>query len=110
MPDAVLELLRRNLAAAEADVLRLQEAIATITSPVPAKPGNRTETPGNRDAVTPRRILRAVGDAPGTTTSTLAKRLDGDQDQILASLKQMETDGKVKRTGERRGTRWHLAA
>ena len=54
------------------------------------------------------KILQLLTGPDGQTTSTLAKTTGGDQSQILQLLKEAETDDKVKRSGARRATRWHL--
>ncbi len=43
----------------------------------------------------------------GLTTSALAERTNGDRDQVLTLLRELEAAGKIRRTGQRRGTRWH---
>jgi hypothetical protein len=42
------------------------------------------------------------------STSELAKATSGRPDQILALLRELEKTDQIRRTGERRGTRWHL--
>ena len=42
------------------------------------------------------------------STANLAKQADAASDQVLTLLRELEAAGKVKRTGERRGTRWHM--
>jgi hypothetical protein len=42
------------------------------------------------------------------STSELAKASSGRPDQILALLRELEKDDQIRRTGQRRGTRWHL--
>jgi hypothetical protein len=43
----------------------------------------------------------------GLTTAALAERASADRDQVLTLLREMETAGRVRRTGQRRSTRWH---
>jgi DNA-binding IclR family transcriptional regulator len=59
-------------------------------------------------AVTAGALLSVVAEHPGQTNSWLAKHTGGDQTQLLALLKTAEQDGRVRREGERRGTRWWL--
>jgi hypothetical protein len=54
------------------------------------------------------KILQLLTGPEGQTTSALAKTTGGDQSRILVLLKEAEADDKVKRSGERRATRWHL--
>jgi hypothetical protein len=41
------------------------------------------------------------------TTSALAEQTGGNRDQILTLLRELEAAGRIRRTGQRRGTRWH---
>jgi hypothetical protein len=43
----------------------------------------------------------------GLTTSALAERTNGDRDQVLTLLRELEAAGRIRRTGQRRSTRWH---
>jgi predicted Rossmann fold nucleotide-binding protein DprA/Smf involved in DNA uptake len=51
--------------------------------------------------------LLAKTDENGITTANLAKEANADADQVLELLRELERDGKARRTGQRRGTRWH---
>jgi hypothetical protein len=77
-------------------------------TPRPARP----KTPRPRA----RRALRAVpadhvesllSGNGGLTTSELAARADANRDHVLGLLRELEAAGRVRRTGQRRGTRWH---
>ena len=43
----------------------------------------------------------------GLTTSVLAERTNGDRDQVLTLLRELEAAGRIRRSGQRRSTRWH---
>jgi hypothetical protein len=43
----------------------------------------------------------------GLTTAALAEQAGADRDQVLNLLRDLETARRVRRTGQRRGTRWH---
>jgi hypothetical protein len=43
----------------------------------------------------------------GSTTAQLAELANGKPEQVLTLLREMESAGRARRTGERRGTRWH---
>ena len=43
----------------------------------------------------------------GLTTSALAEEAGGDRDHVLRLLRELESAGRVRRTGQRRATRWH---
>lgn len=49
-----------------------------------------------------------LADTGGLTTSALAEKANGDRAQVLILLRELETAGRVRRTGERRSTRWHV--
>jgi hypothetical protein len=43
----------------------------------------------------------------GITSTALAELADGGRDQVLGVLRELEAAGRARRTGQRRGTRWH---
>jgi hypothetical protein len=43
----------------------------------------------------------------GLTTSALAEQTNGDRDQVLTLLRELESAGRIRRSGQRRSTRWH---
>ena len=43
----------------------------------------------------------------GVPAKTIRSRFKATDNQVLRVLKGLESEGKVKRTGERRSTRWH---
>ncbi len=117
----ILSTLKDRLAEAETETQSLRNAIAALEGSKPTK--NGTDKPNGRprrkpiravDAETDYKVIPAgklvslIAKTDGVTTSTLAKTTGGEQTQILALLKEAETDGKVKRSGARRGTRWHV--
>jgi len=59
------------------------------------------------EAVPTGKLLKLVNDHPGSSTSQLAALANGDQAQILVLLREAETNRNVRRSGARRGTRWH---
>ena len=61
-----------------------------------------------RTEVVPAGKLEAVlAQHDGITTAQLAKLTNGRPEQVLTLLREMEAAGQARRTGERRGTRWH---
>ena len=48
-----------------------------------------------------------LSDTGGLATAALAERANADRDQVLTLLRELETAGRVRRTGQRRATRWH---
>ena len=122
MADDVLNMLRGRLAEAEGDAQRLREAIRVLEradfgadgqTQRPASTRRRSSRPKperatKRDPVPAGKLVKAISETDGLTTSALAKQLAGDQRQILAVLKELEAKGEIKRQGQRRATRWHL--
>jgi hypothetical protein len=53
-------------------------------------------------------LERLLADSDGLTTSALAQQAGGDREQVLTLLKELEAEGRVRRSGQRRGTRWRL--
>jgi ABC-2 type transport system ATP-binding protein len=84
-------------------------AETTLAEPAPTAPKRAAAKRRKRAAeVVPAgklEVLLAATD--GMTTSALAERSGGDRDQVLTLLRELETAGRVRRSGERRSTKWH---
>ncbi len=100
-----------------AEIARFEDAKRALSngSATPAEAqGNGTQTkPRKRRQKT--QVLLAdqlesiLGETTdGLSTSAIAQQGGADPSQVLTLLRALEKDGKVRRTGERRGTRWHL--
>jgi hypothetical protein len=50
---------------------------------------------------------RLLASTNGLTTAGLAKQAGAERDQVLALLRDLEKARRVRRTGQRRTTRWH---
>jgi hypothetical protein len=59
------------------------------------------------EVLLPETAERMLIASDGLTTAGLAEEAAADRDQVLALLRELENVGRVRRTGERRGTRWH---
>ena len=59
------------------------------------------------DTISGDRLESLLSDNGGLTTSALAEKTGGDRDQVLNLLRELETGGRIRRTGQRRATRWH---
>jgi hypothetical protein len=71
--------------------------------------GKQHAKSAKRPEVVPAEKLQVLlGSSDGVTTTVLAEQASGDRDQVLTLLRELEAAGRVRRTGERRGTRWHL--
>jgi predicted Rossmann fold nucleotide-binding protein DprA/Smf involved in DNA uptake len=57
--------------------------------------------------LTPEKVVSLVTTS-GVAASEIRAKTGGSADAVLRVLKQLESDGAVKRTGERRSTKWHL--
>jgi hypothetical protein len=109
---------RRARPAGELPRTRASAASRHETSPeVAQEPPARSREPTPKSA---RRTARRASPTPsgdrlealliesgGVTTAELAERASGNRDQVLTLLRDLERAGRVRRTGQRRGTRWH---
>lgn len=78
-----------------------------------APPRGRTSRPprgksSKRTVVAANKLEILLADTDGLSTAALAERAGGKPTQIRTVLRQMETAGQIRRSGQRRGTRWHL--
>ena len=91
-------------------------ATATTAKSVPRserKPARRRQRgkPKQATEVVPAEELKQLlGASAGLSTTALATRGNAERDQVLTWLRELEAAGKARRTGERRGTRWHLVS
>jgi hypothetical protein len=87
------------------------------TTTAPSAPRRRrtrraTSTNGasaQRKALTPETVAGLVT-ADGVAASEIRGQTGGSADAVLRVLKQLESDGAIKRSGARRSTKWHLVA
>jgi predicted Rossmann fold nucleotide-binding protein DprA/Smf involved in DNA uptake len=122
----VIEQLQAQLAETEADAQRLRTAIAALEGTVESTPapsrGRRTarsarsrptrqRTSNGRTAkvaLTPDVVVKLVT-PEGVPARDIRAQVNASDNQVLKVLKDLESEGKVKRTGQRRATKWHLA-
>jgi hypothetical protein len=91
------------------------EPVSTLTGEVPRPapqkaPGPAKRTPRQKrgmQVLSAGQIERLLSENGALTTSALAERANGNRDQILTLLRELEQAGRIRRTGQRRGTRWH---
>jgi hypothetical protein len=68
-----------------------------------------TRKPGRSAKVVPAGKLELLlSECDGLTTASLAERANGRRDQVLTLLRELEAAGRVRRSGQRRATRWHV--
>jgi hypothetical protein len=126
--DREAELLRNALAALDAPVTatdtpdtpsavtEVTEVIEVAKTEIPASRamGNghtvtrpRARARVRRDPVPAEKLERLLAESDGLTSGELADLADGDRPQVLTLLRELESAQRVRRTGERRSTRWH---
>ena len=109
----------QRLTAAKAEIAQLEHARqALINGDAPTVKAKARRVPpkakerkaARRDpAVVPAgKLTTLLNGSAGMSTSELAKATNGRPSQILSLLRELEKTDQVRRTGERRGTRWHL--
>jgi predicted Rossmann fold nucleotide-binding protein DprA/Smf involved in DNA uptake len=90
---------------------------ATAARPARGRATRRTSTrrrastngaSANGTALTPESVVKLVT-SDGVAASQIREQTGGSADAVLRVLKQLESDGAVKRSGARRSTKWHLA-
>jgi hypothetical protein len=79
----------------------------TPQSPKPARK-RRAKFAKRAEVVPAGKLEVLLGASDGLRTTVLAEQASGDRDQVLTLLRELEKAGQVRRTGQRRGTRWHL--
>jgi predicted HTH transcriptional regulator len=90
----------------------VQEAAREISLPTPQTSGVRAKPrrPRKRrsvDVVPSAELEELLSENGGMTTSALAERANRTREQILTALRELEAAGRVRRSGQRRSTRWH---
>jgi hypothetical protein len=76
-------------------------------SPKPQR-SERTKPVTRLEIVPAGKLENLLGASAGLPTSALAEQAGGDRDQVLTLLRELEAAGRIRRTGERRATRWHV--
>jgi hypothetical protein len=86
---------------------------ATPAPSAPRRRPRRTATTNGASArakaLTPESVLGLVT-VDGVAASEIREKTRGSADAVLRVLKQLESDGAVRRSGARRSTKWHLTA
>ena len=96
------------------EIASLEDARSVLV-PNHGRPGTSREsrgTPGKQGTRSARVLLpetaeRMLAESDGLTTTEIARETDAERDQVLALLRDLEAARRVRRTGQRRGTRWH---
>jgi CRP-like cAMP-binding protein len=121
----ITESIRTRLNAIEHEIASLNAALARLdaqaagSAPRGDGHGASAATPARRSRAGRRRgtpelaadaLAQLVNAGHGVSAADLAKQLNTDRSQVLARLKELEAQGTVRRTGERRATRWHAVS
>jgi hypothetical protein len=121
----VIDQLRAQLAETEADAQRLRTAIEALegaskpaaastsvqprgrrgTRGRPARSGTNGRT-SSKAALSPDAVVKLVT-PEGVPAREIRSQVSGSDNQVLKVLKDLESEGKISRTGQRRATRWH---
>jgi hypothetical protein len=107
-----LEVLYREIAVLEAarNELHANGSVPSAPArdkPKAVRPRRRATRKRRTEAVPTGRLEGMLAEHDGVTTTALATLANAERDQVLALLRELEAAGRARRTGERRGTRWH---
>lgn len=107
--DARIAELRSDMASLQAARSALATDGAAPPPPSPAKAGRaRRRRPRQpHKPLTAETAEQLLATTDGLTTTAVAQQADADRDQVFAVLRNLEQAGRVRRTGQRRATRWH---
>jgi hypothetical protein len=118
MTSEIVDNIDRRLQEIASEISKLETArVALINGIKPAAapmPRRARRAPRRTPAKRPPQVVPAgklttlLTGSDGMTTGQLAKTTNGRQSQILALLRELEQADQVRRSGQRRGTRWHV--
>lgn len=91
--------------------LRRETSAHVSADPAPrlrkrARTPSRTPVRGTFQVISADRVESLLSEDGGLTTSALAEQAGGNRDHVLKLLRELEAAGRVRRTGQHRGTRW----
>jgi CRP-like cAMP-binding protein len=130
---AIRELIETQLDEIDHEVASLRDALRRLDDSVTAAPIQRGDYQGDKGGTESRvrdprprltrrpktrpanrragadvvNMQRLVAEHEGLTTARIAERAGLTRDRALAQLKELESRGELRRTGQRRGVRWH---
>ncbi len=114
MTTEIVNNIDRRLQELQGEISKLETArIALINGTKPAaspKPRRARRKPAKptRQVVPAGKLTTLLAGSDGMTTRELATTTNGEQSQILSILRELEQADHVRRSGQRRGTRWHV--
>jgi predicted Rossmann fold nucleotide-binding protein DprA/Smf involved in DNA uptake len=105
--DQRMKMLRDEIATLEA----ARAALGGSVSRAPQRParvpsGHRSQRRRRHASVTTEQLELLLAGAGEVTTTVLIEQTGASRPALLFALKELETSGKVRRAGEKRGTRW----
>ena len=107
-----LDVLHREIALLEAARDQLQgdgfgSAQQTVSKPQAVRRRRRARPRRSGEVVAASKLEGLLAEHSGITSTALAELVNGGRDQVLGVLRELEAAGRARRTGQRRGTRWH---
>jgi hypothetical protein len=108
-----LDVLHREIALLEAARDELERNGSASPQPTAIRPRGvrrmRQATPRRRgEIVAADKLERLLADHSGIASTALADLANGERGSVMSLLRELEAAGRVRRTGQRRGTRWHV--
>lgn len=109
--------IRERLQELRAEIDQLEAARARLTMNGAATDGSRAtrrrparapRTKPKTEALTAGKLEQMLAVADGLTTSAISEETNATPNRVRTLLRELETLGRVRRSGQRRGTRWHL--
>jgi hypothetical protein len=114
MTTDILTNIDQRLGQLQGEIAKLESARTALLNgaqpPIAPKPRRARRTPAkpSPEVVPAGKLTALLTRSEGMNTRELASATNGDPAQVLTLLREMETAGDVRRSGQRRGTRWHL--
>jgi hypothetical protein len=110
--DSRVEELSKEIATLEAarKALVSNNGASARSQPKATRPARRRPsrvTAKTTGVVPAEKLEKLVADNDGLTMTALAKEAGGGRDQVLMLLRELEAAQRVRRSGQRGGTRWH---
>ena len=107
--DARIQELNSDMASLQAARFALvtNSAAPTPQSAAKPRPTKRRRQSKTNEPLSAGAVEQLLATSDGLTTAALAQRAGAGRDEVLALLRELETARRVRRTGQRRGTRWH---